>query len=52
LGCIVKPADTVRHVGGDADLPPVVLIYTAIVFRAPRGIITASFVEKNSTTLY
>jgi cytochrome bd ubiquinol oxidase subunit II len=31
---------------------PIVLIYTAIVFRALRGIVTASFVEKNSATLY
>jgi cytochrome d ubiquinol oxidase subunit II len=31
---------------------PIVLIYTWIVFRALRGIVTASFVEKNSATLY
>jgi cytochrome d ubiquinol oxidase subunit II len=31
---------------------PIVLIYTSIVFRALRGIVTASFVEKNSATLY
>jgi cytochrome bd ubiquinol oxidase subunit II len=31
---------------------PIVLIYTSIVFRALRGIVTASFVEKNSGTLY
>lgn len=31
---------------------PIVLIYTAIAFRALRGIVTASFVEKNSGTLY
>jgi hypothetical protein len=29
-----------------------VLIYTAIVFRALRGVVTASHVEKNSTHLY
>jgi cytochrome d ubiquinol oxidase subunit II len=31
---------------------PAILIYTAIVFRALRGVVTASFVEKNSATLY
>jgi cytochrome d ubiquinol oxidase subunit II len=31
---------------------PIVLIYTAIVFRALRGVVTASHVEKNSTHLY
>jgi cytochrome bd ubiquinol oxidase subunit II len=31
---------------------PIVLIYTSIAFRALRGIVTASFVEKNSGTLY
>jgi cytochrome bd ubiquinol oxidase subunit II len=31
---------------------PVVLIYTAIAFRALRGTITASVVEKNSANLY
>jgi cytochrome d ubiquinol oxidase subunit II len=31
---------------------PVVLIYTSIVFRALRGMITASYVEKNSAHLY
>jgi cytochrome bd ubiquinol oxidase subunit II len=31
---------------------PVVLVYTAIVFRALRGIITASLVQKNSGNLY
>jgi hypothetical protein len=29
-----------------------VLIYTSIVFRALRGMITASYVEKNSASLY
>ncbi len=33
-------------------LLPIVLIYTAIVFRALRGVITASTVEKNSHSLY
>jgi cytochrome d ubiquinol oxidase subunit II len=31
---------------------PIVLIYTSIVFRALRGMITASYVEKNSSHLY
>jgi cytochrome bd ubiquinol oxidase subunit II len=31
---------------------PIVLIYTSIVYRALRGIVTTSFVEKNSTSLY
>ena len=31
---------------------PIVLIYTAIVFRALRGVVTASHVEKNSSNLY
>jgi cytochrome d ubiquinol oxidase subunit II len=31
---------------------PIVLIYTAIVFRALRGVITARHVEKNSANLY
>jgi cytochrome bd ubiquinol oxidase subunit II len=31
---------------------PIVLIYTAIAFRALRGVITASLVEKNSNSLY
>jgi cytochrome bd ubiquinol oxidase subunit II len=31
---------------------PVVIIYTAIVFRALRGVITASLIEKNSQSLY
>jgi len=31
---------------------PIVLIYTAIVFRALRGVISASVVEKNSHSLY
>jgi len=29
-----------------------VLVYTAIVFRALRGTVTTSLVEKNSTNLY
>jgi cytochrome bd ubiquinol oxidase subunit II len=33
-------------------LLPIVLIYTVMVFRALRGLVTASFVEKNSATLY
>jgi cytochrome d ubiquinol oxidase subunit II len=31
---------------------PIVLVYTSIVFRALRGMITASYVEKNSGSLY
>ena len=31
---------------------PIILIYTSIVFRALRGMITASYVEKNSAHLY
>jgi len=31
---------------------PIVLIYTAIVFRAMRGPVTAGMIEKNSTNLY
>jgi cytochrome bd ubiquinol oxidase subunit II len=31
---------------------PIVLIYTAIVFRALRGVVTASLIEKNSHSLY
>jgi len=31
---------------------PIVLIYTAIAFRALRGVITASHVEQNSANLY
>ena len=31
---------------------PLVLIYTAIAFRALRGVVTASQVEKNSHSLY
>jgi len=33
-------------------LLPIVLIYTAIVFRALRGVVTASTVTKNSANLY
>lgn len=33
-------------------LLPIVLIYTAIVFRALRGTVTTSMVEKNSANLY
>jgi cytochrome d ubiquinol oxidase subunit II len=31
---------------------PIVLIYTSIVFRALRGMMTATYVEKNSGSLY
>jgi cytochrome d ubiquinol oxidase subunit II len=31
---------------------PIVVIYTAIAFRALRGMVTASMVEKDSHTLY
>ena len=31
---------------------PIVLVYTAIVFRALRGTVTASLIEKNSSSLY
>ncbi len=31
---------------------PIVLIYTAVAFRVLRGVITASLVEKNSSSLY
>ena len=31
---------------------PTVLVYTAIAFRALRGMVTASMVEKNSHSLY
>jgi cytochrome d ubiquinol oxidase subunit II len=31
---------------------PIVLIYTAIVFRALRGVVTASLIEKNSGNFY
>ena len=31
---------------------PIVLVYTAIVFRALRGVVTASMVEQNSHSLY
>lgn len=31
---------------------PIVLVYTAIAFRAMRGIVTAGWVEKNSANLY
>jgi cytochrome d ubiquinol oxidase subunit II len=31
---------------------PIVLVYTAIAFRALRGAVTASWVEKNSANLY
>ncbi len=31
---------------------PIVLIYTAIVFRTLRGTVTASMVERNSANLY
>jgi cytochrome bd ubiquinol oxidase subunit II len=31
---------------------PIILIYTSIVFRAFRGMITASYIEKNSGSLY
>ena len=31
---------------------PIVLIYTSIVFRAMRGLVTASMIEKNSGHLY
>jgi cytochrome d ubiquinol oxidase subunit II len=31
---------------------PILLIYTSIVFRALRGMIMASYVEKNSASLY
>jgi len=31
---------------------PIVLIYTAIAFRVLRGVVTASLVEKNSSSLY
>ena len=33
-------------------LLPIVLVYTAIVFRAMRGVVTADLVEKNSHSLY
>jgi cytochrome bd ubiquinol oxidase subunit II len=33
-------------------LLPIVLVYTAIAFRALRGMVTASMVEKNSANLY
>jgi len=33
-------------------LLPIVIIYTAIAFRALRGMVTASVVEKNSASLY
>ena len=31
---------------------PIVLVYTAIVFRALRGVVTVSTIEKNSHSLY
>ncbi len=31
---------------------PIVLIYTSIAFRALRGVVTASMIEKNSDSLY
>jgi cytochrome d ubiquinol oxidase subunit II len=31
---------------------PIVLIYTAIVYRAMRGVVTAGMIEKNSANLY
>jgi cytochrome d ubiquinol oxidase subunit II len=31
---------------------PIVLVYTAIVYRALRGVVTASLIEKNSANLY
>ena len=31
---------------------PIVLVYTAIVFRALRGVVTTSMVETNSHSLY
>ncbi|MFY9692523.1 MAG: cytochrome d ubiquinol oxidase subunit II, partial [Xanthobacteraceae bacterium] len=31
---------------------PIVLVYTAIVFRALRGTVTASMIEKNSSSYY
>jgi len=31
---------------------PVILVYTAIVYRALRGVVTASHVEHNSSSLY
>jgi len=31
---------------------PIVLVYTAIVFRALRGVVTATMVENNSNSLY
>jgi len=31
---------------------PIVLIYTAIAFRALRGVVTASHIERNSSSLY
>jgi cytochrome d ubiquinol oxidase subunit II len=31
---------------------PIVLVYTAVAFRAMRGTVTASWVEKNSANLY
>jgi cytochrome bd ubiquinol oxidase subunit II len=31
---------------------PIVLVYTAIVFRVMRGTITASMIEKNSANHY
>jgi cytochrome d ubiquinol oxidase subunit II len=31
---------------------PIVLVYTAVVFRALRGTVTASMVEKNSSSYY
>jgi cytochrome d ubiquinol oxidase subunit II len=33
-------------------LLPIVLAYTAVAFRAMRGTVTASWVEKNSANLY
>jgi cytochrome d ubiquinol oxidase subunit II len=31
---------------------PIVLVYTAIAFRALRGVVTAAWVQDNSTHLY
>ena len=31
---------------------PIVLVYTAIVFRSMRGVVTASQIERNSSSFY
>ena len=31
---------------------PIVLIYTAVAFRAMRGVVTAAHIERNSSSLY